>query len=727
MRIRMLSVLLLLVVCRVAWGQAAPADVVRAVDSVIERMTRTAQAADAAGFLACLDPGDPFFVQEQRAWCDDLVKRGVKQVRFYREGEARMSGKDVVLTLAIEYTSNRGAATKGTSARWPARFTGAGSEWRYAGEDWQRKQGDGFQVLFLEGDSAVADMVLEAFPLARASVDEDFGVRTVPQQIKLFQSMDHLKATVYLNQPDAVLMGWNEPGESIKFMNNYASRVLDWTAAFAHEYGHVATWEYGPGMKHAPWWVVEGVAELASEAIKPDMRQRINGLIGERAAKGTLVPWEQITDYDTAPAPVKIMAYRQGHHMLAYITGQWGREGRIRWLKAIGAGKTLDEACRDVLGMGFADLDREWRATLPSPEPTEDERMTAAVGIGETLRRMEAVCLAGDAAGYMENVYEGDGEFLHEQRYFANDLRKKPAHEISLTIGELQLRGDTADTEMEWTWKMGPDKKPRTVKFRARFIREEDGRWLYAGEVWNRKVAPGAVVMFDEGLEEQAAGALADFAAIREHVEIGFNLQDKALPRKTQKIKLYGSMAHLQQSICLSYENGLGGWNEPNESIKLLVRPGRRSSMRTVIAHEYGHVATFELGPESNSMPWWVLEGVADLAAEKFSRRRPVFIEQAARRGTLQKWEDLADFETVPARIQAYVYQQGHHMLGFISERWGKDKRVEWLTAMSNGRSLDDSTREVLGLSFADLDAQWRASLPQPEPEDAEEPVEAGG
>jgi hypothetical protein len=231
------------------------------------------------------------------------------------------------------------------------------------------------------------------------------------------------------------------------------------------------------------------------------------------------------------------------------------------------------------------------------------------------------------------------------------------------------------------------------------------------------------VVMYDEGLETAGEDALKGFALVREHVETGFNLRDKELPKRTQKIKLYGSVKHLQLSICLSYENGLGGWNEPNEPIKLLVGRNRSSGLRNVIAHEYGHVATFELGPTSNTMPWWILEGVADLSAEKYSGKGGQFIERQARAGKLAPWEELADFETVKPQYQMYVYQQGHHMLGYISDRWGKDKRVQWLTLMSNGKKLDEATREALNLSFAELDQQWRASLPQPEPK-KEEPAE---
>ncbi|HYE61110.1 MAG TPA: hypothetical protein VD997_03870 [Phycisphaerales bacterium] len=698
-----------------------------ALNKLLERMTAAAQKADKEGFLACLDLSDPFFKQEQSAWCDDLVKNGVKDVRFSTKGGPTVTDDALTADLVINYTSNVGAATKGTQASWPARFTKKNGKLLYAGEDWQELKGDNFRVLYWKGDEHAARLSLEAFPPAREHVNQGFNVNPGFQQIKLFTSMDHLKATVYLNQPDPILMGWNEPGESIKFMHNYARDVKGWTAAYGHEYGHVATWEYGPGMKHAPWWVSEGVAELAAEDLIPRKREALERQIRRMAANGTLVKWDEIASYDNAAQPVKRMAYTQGHHMLGYISEKWGREGRTRWLKAMGAGKSLDQATIDVMGLCFADLDREWRGTLPHPDPTDDEIAAAEEGIDATLAAMEQACLKGDAAAYMKNIYEGDREFVYEQKYFANDASKKPAHEIELTFSDLTLRGDVAEAKLTWTWKMAADKNQRTVSFDARFIREDrDGKpvWLYAGEVWQRKVAPGAVVMYDDGLDQSGEEALKGFALVREHVETGFNMRGKDLPNRTQKIKLYASMKHLQLSICLSYENGLGGWNEPNEPIKLLVRPGSRSGgLRNVIAHEYGHCATFELGPKANNMPWWILEGVADLAAEKYSGKGGQFIERQAKAGKLAPWDELADFETVKPQYQMYVYQQGHHMLGYISDRWGRDKRVAWLTSMANGKTLDEATREVLGRPFAQLDQEWRASLPQPEPkkDDADE------
>jgi hypothetical protein len=131
-----------------------------------------------------------------------------------------------------------------------------------------------------------------------------------------------------------------------------------------------------------------------------------------------------------------------------------------------------------------------------------------------------------------------------------------------------------------------------------------------------------------------------------------------------------------------------------------------------LVAHEFGHVATFELGAHANKMPWWVLEGVAELSAEQWGRKPQNAVKAWAKAGRLAPWDGLADFETVEAKWRGHVYTQGHHMLGYVSERFGRDGRVAWLTAMAAGKSIDEASREAFSLSFPDLDAAWRATLP---------------
>ncbi len=343
----------------------------------------------------------------------------------------------------------------------------------------------------------------------------------------------------------------------------------------------------------------------------------------------------------------------------------------------------------------------------PPPEP-EGLRL----GIEGLLRAMERAVLAKDAGAYMTLVDTADAEFVQEQRYFANDFVRAGPDEFALTVGPLTSSDGSATGELTMVWRM-PGKKERTVGWDARFV-EHDGSWRYAGETWERFEAPGVIVMHDPGLDELAKLTAEAFAVVRGHVEELFELTDTPQPKHTQKIKIYGNMAHLQASICLAYEQSLGGWNEPGESIKLLA--SRRTSpkqLQSLLAHEYGHCCTFVLGEKANNMPWWTLEGVAELAAEKYGRGGPPHtqVQQWHTRKQLADWADITDFHTTKPSMGGFVYSQGHHMVWYIKETHTAKKLNQWLRAMSRGLTIDEATKEVLGMDFATLDANWRAEV----------------
>lgn len=408
-------------------------------------------------------------------------------------------------------------------------------------------------------------------------------------------------------------------------------------------------------------------------------------------------------------------------------------------------------------------------------------------GVESAMRSMERAVLSGDAEGYLRNVARRDPVFFKEQENWAKDLRVHVPTAFVLSIvepraatkagndeggeapdeqtgpsGVLQPEFDEqlgiARFEMAMRWTMpglGRDKGDldRTVSFPVVFerIADDDGeRWIYRGEDWAtiesrpddasapegrlRSKAANRCRYFP-GFEEIASLVVELLPEVRAHVDEGFeNVIDKP-----QEVKVYASMRHLQASIYLSYVDGLAGWNEPGESIKLLAsKRSTRDRLRPLLAHEYGHVATFELGDRATDMPWWSLEGVAELAAEQFvasleagSEGKPVRpgsgaqsrVEAWAKRGRLAAWDDLADFRNIKPGLGGHVYKQGQHMLGYISERFGRGGRNAWLRAMARGSTLDEATREALGLGFGELDQQWRATLPAPDPEEEDKQV----
>jgi hypothetical protein len=118
-------------------------------------------------------------------------------------------------------------------------------------------------------------------------------------------------------------------------------------------------------------------------------------------------------------------------------------------------------------------------------------------------------------------------------------------------------------------------------------------------------------------------------------------------------------------------------------------------------------------------MPWWVLEGAAELAAERYARNADK-VHQRVRRwmieDALAPWDQISDFRNTPAKWGGHVYTQGHAMLGYVSEKHGRAKRNAWLTAMARGDSIDAASRAAFGAGFAEIDAGWRVWLAETTP-----------
>ncbi len=364
--------------------------------------------------------------------------------------------------------------------------------------------------------------------------------------------------------------------------------------------------------------------------------------------------------------------------------------------------------------------DKEYRAEMLGE--VERQAREATTAIGEVLGAMSEAVARGDDAAYLEHIWTGDEVFATEQRAWAKDLTRHVPEAFELIASDIQetpvacgamdghaVRLANATLTARWRMAGGSDRK---VSYLTKFV-ERDGRWLYAGRAWETLETDGIRVHYADGLEDTARRVLEDLPEIIEHVHEGFELPID--PQRVQEVKLYRSMRELQFAIYPSYVESLSGWNEPGESIKMLTSPragGRQ--IRALLAHEYGHVASFLLGDRIVEAPWWVLEGIAELAAEGYGmswRATDRRMRQIARDGGIVEWERMADFHGVEPAVMRMAYLQGHHIMGYVSERFGRSARNAWLRAFARGKPLDDATREVFGMGFDALDRDWRASL----------------
>lgn len=409
--------------------------------------------------------------------------------------------------------------------------------------------------------------------------------------------------------------------------------------------------------------------------------------------------------------------------------------------------------------------------TLLMPVAALADAAKARAAVESVLAEMERAVLAGDAEAYLKHIATDDAVFLQEQRMWAADLKRHVPESFDLRIIDPAERAaneaasrqgaeepppaddgaadahvhefttDRALFELAMKWKMtvpraeGEAGEPRVIDREVSYPVvfeympvDGQGRWLFKGERWVEVRADAApdnaeqarahrgenIALCFPGYEGVSKRIVAMLPEIRAHVD---GLFEQDVPHE-QAVKIYPTMRHLQASIYLSYWDGLSGWNEPKESIKLLVRPNSsRESLQRLLAHEYGHVVTFEMGPKATDIAWWVLEGVAELAAEQFSRDSAGRAERTVRAwaadGKLADFDKISDFRNTHKDVMRNVYTQGQHMSGYIARRFGQSKLNNWLRAMANGAGIEEAATKELGVpgGFAEIDRDWRSEV----------------
>jgi len=371
---------------------------VAGVTAILRDMTEAARNADVGKYMTFVSDRDPLLLAEQRAWATNLRKNPPTEFSFklatgadvVPDEEMRSATASVTLAWTPAPDPERpNQQPEPLSVTFPARFEVVGepkvvvgarrvTRWLFAGLAWEEELTalDGSRVLCMSADREKGEKLLAILPAALASAAACFEAETPTATVKLYPTLDLLNASISpgLTSPIA---GWNDPGESIKL--GAPAVGGDAEAILVHEAAHAVQFTLGPHPYDAPWWVLEGSAERAAELAR-DTDDPVRKLVGSMtdnivrrwARRGRLADWADLAVYDERmPAGVE-RAYVQGHHMIAYLDETYSAAARNVWLRRLLNATPLDEASREVFGVGFDEIDQSWRATLADEtEPAE--------------------------------------------------------------------------------------------------------------------------------------------------------------------------------------------------------------------------------------------------------------------------------------------------------------------------------------------------------------------
>lgn len=336
----------------------------RSPAEVAGRLSRAVEHGDAPGVRALTVADEAWARAEREAWLAGVRADAPAAFELSLAGDARASGEGAVAPVRLRWQG--GADGETSEIEFPARFVRSGEAWRFAGPAWA-EAGDGrFRVLVLPG-AAGAPRVTRALARAVLAVDAVFGSAGEPVPVvTAYPSGDALRASVTPTY-DAPADGWHDPGESIRVVLNGGVSDDGLAHVLAHELAHARHFAMVGERDATPWWVYEGVAELASERVVGGF-DRVEAFVRRLGARGGLARFEDLAEFDPSAYRSGWVAYPQGHHMVRALAARHGDAALLDWLRRLGRGESLESASRGAFGRSFESIEREWRGSL-EPQP----------------------------------------------------------------------------------------------------------------------------------------------------------------------------------------------------------------------------------------------------------------------------------------------------------------------------------------------------------------------
>ena len=139
-----------------------------------------------------------------------------------------------------------------------------------------------------------------------------------------------------------------------------------------------------------------------------------------------------------------------------------------------------------------------------------------------------------------------------------------------------------------------------------------------------------------------------------------------------------------------------------------------------IFRHEVAHAIVnvlLERGPGATALDGpenWVVEGFAEYLAHD---RKP--FTTSDRTGDAKPILRSYDYrQELPGNASwkmegrlSYHYWLGHSAMSYLADRYGEQKLYRFVTEHYRGKPVDEATRDVLGVSYADFEAGWAAHL----------------
>ncbi len=366
---------LVLCLCVSTAVASVPVDQVR---KTLDLMEQAVLKRDSGAYMALVEPRDQNFATERRAWFKDLDLNPVQKFEMSIVGDPEMTADDdteFIARIEVRWTLKGDGVDR--SIQYDALFRAvsrADGDWRYAGRKWDERMAISVshgpfyraQVFYGSDDLGFASGVISNIRKIQQQIERELDLKlSRPLIVKTYPDMASLQYSIALGYLNPI-SGWNEPGESIKLLALKDVPRERVSSLLAHEIGHAVSFEFGDQILNAPWWSLEGIAELVSDPYRSSSIDSRHLSIAKQVKQGDRRTWDQLSDFKGQALNHATYVYPQGWSMVRYITQRFGKKARNKWFAEMGKGASVEEATLKVLRVSFEDLDMEWEAEMIS-------------------------------------------------------------------------------------------------------------------------------------------------------------------------------------------------------------------------------------------------------------------------------------------------------------------------------------------------------------------------
>ncbi|MBN2406126.1 MAG: hypothetical protein JXJ19_00355 [Elusimicrobia bacterium] len=205
-------------------------------------------------------------------------------------------------------------------------------------------------------------------------------------------------------------------------------------------------------------------------------------------------------------------------------------------------------------------------------------------------------------------------------------------------------------------------------------------------------------------------------------------LLDVEFPKKTP-VFVYYDHTHFQQNRIAAAEEGVEGFSEAFKNRLVIPIRYSRYDLNHLIAHEYTHIAQFEIlyggfwksakliKGLSGLEPLWVMEGQAEHVSHKVLNRSwssydRMILRDAVLYDYLYSLRQLQNFNALYRHV--YLgYKEAHSAIDYLVETEGEEVNFRLLKSMRNNldptKAFEDAAEKFA--SYRDFDIKWQKKL----------------